>query len=52
MRKRDVEKAPHPPNPLLKMTNQATRERRVQETAVMMAVMVTKPLGAKQTPEG
>jgi hypothetical protein len=45
-----VGKAPDPLNPLLKMKNQATRKRRAQATAAMMAVMATKPLGAKKTP--
>jgi hypothetical protein len=45
-----VEKALHPLNPLLKMKNQAIRERWAQVTAAMMAVMATKPLGTKKTP--
>jgi hypothetical protein len=44
-----MDKAPHPLNPLLKMKILATRERRAQATAVMMAVMVTKLLGTKKT---
>jgi hypothetical protein len=44
-----VEKASHPLNPLLKMKILATRERRAQATAAMMAVMVTKLTGMKKT---
>jgi hypothetical protein len=44
-----MDKAPHPLNPLLKMKILATRERRAQATAAMMAVIVTKLLGTKKT---
>jgi hypothetical protein len=44
-----MEKVLHPLNPLLKMKILATRERRAQATAAMMAVMVTKLPGMKKT---
>jgi hypothetical protein len=44
-----MEKAPHPLNPLLKMKILATRERRAQATAAVMAVMVNKLPGTKKT---
>jgi hypothetical protein len=47
--KRNEEKAPRLLNPLLKMKNQATRERRALATAAMTAVMATKPPGEKKT---
>jgi hypothetical protein len=50
--KRIEEKAPHLLSLLLKTTNQATRMRRAQVTAAMIAVLATNPLLRRRLTEG